>query len=164
MNQTDLALITGHLEGWIGWHFTLKRKVFPKIHFLHCTAYTYNKTVYHPLIWDVLEEVRRLVSDSMSNAQQTLVAGWTLLLDVTQSSQFWTPLPCVQGHHLSHWQNSWSKYHSITTQLNISHHADHEYWMMMDTGLPVESCLVELMKKEITKKDWKLAESNWGFG
>ena len=45
MNQTDLALVTGHLEGWIGWHFTLKRKVSQKIHFLCCTAYTYNKNI-----------------------------------------------------------------------------------------------------------------------
>jgi len=30
MNWTDLALVMGHLKGWIGWHFALKRKVSPK--------------------------------------------------------------------------------------------------------------------------------------
>ena len=30
MNWTDLALVMGHLEGRIGWHFALKRKVSPK--------------------------------------------------------------------------------------------------------------------------------------
>ena len=115
MKETDLALVTGHLEGWRGWHFTLKRKVSPKIHFPHCTAYTYNKTIYHPPIWEVLGEARMLVPDAMSTAQWTLVAGWTLLLNVTRSSWFWTLLPSVQGHHMSHWLNSWSKYHSISS-------------------------------------------------
>ena len=113
MNRTDLAFVTGHLEGRIGWHFTLKWKVTPKIYFLHCVVYTYNTTTYHLLIWEVLEEVRRLVPDAMSAAQWILVAGWTLLLDVTWSSWFQTPLPSVQGCQASHWLNSWLKYHSI---------------------------------------------------
>ena len=46
MNGTDLALVTGHLEGRIGWHFTLKRKVSPKNNFLRCVAYLL-QTIYH---------------------------------------------------------------------------------------------------------------------
>ena len=80
MNWTDLVLVMGHLKGWIGWHFTLKRKVSLKIDFFHCTVYTYYKTICHPLIWEVFEDARRLVPDTMSTAQWTLVAGWTLLL------------------------------------------------------------------------------------
>ena len=46
MKGTDLALVTGHLEGRIGWHFTLKRKVSPKKKFLRCAAYLL-QTIYH---------------------------------------------------------------------------------------------------------------------
>ena len=45
VNWTDLALVTGHLKGWIGWYFTLKKKVSSKTYFLHCAAYTYYKTI-----------------------------------------------------------------------------------------------------------------------
>ena len=47
MNRTDMALVTGHLEGRIGWHFTLKRKVSPKNNFLHCVGLPI--TNYSPL-------------------------------------------------------------------------------------------------------------------
>ena len=46
MNGTYLALVTGHLEGQIGWHFSLKRKVSPKNNFLRYTYY--NITNYLP--------------------------------------------------------------------------------------------------------------------
>ena len=92
MNWTDLVLVTGHLEGQIGWHFTLKRKVSPKIHFLCCVAYTSNKMIYDPLIWEVLEEVRRLVPDTMSTAQRALVAG---CVGITSGLGLWRQcLPC----------------------------------------------------------------------
>ena len=47
---------------------------------------------------------------------------------------------------------------------SLENPTEHNEQMMMDMELPVESCLVELMKKEITTKDWKKAESNQGFG
>ena len=43
---------------------------------------------------------------------------------------------------------------------NLENQTEHNEQMMMDTELPAEFCLGELMKKEITTKDWKKAESN----
>ena len=43
---------------------------------------------------------------------------------------------------------------------NLENQTEHIEQMMMDTELPAEFCLGELMKKEITAKDWKKAESN----
>ena len=47
---------------------------------------------------------------------------------------------------------------------NLENQTEHNEQMMMDTELPAEFCLGELMKKEITTKDWKKAESIWGCG
>ena len=42
---------------------------------------------------------------------------------------------------------------------NLENQTEHNE-QMMDTELRAEFCLGELMKKEITTKDWKKAESN----
>ena len=48
---------------------------------------------------------------------------------------------------------------------NVKNQTEHNEQMVVDTELPknylpAEFCLGELMKKEITAKDWKKAESN----
>ena len=138
MNRTDLVLVTGHFEGRIGWHFILKRKFSPIFFFsaarrtpitkLHTT-----KIFIHSLVLMVvppLPTIQHIPTSNSSplstscvirsnidnnivdNHSRTLVVDVSLAEQfccyVTWSPRFRTPLPSVQGHHMSQGLNSWS--------------------------------------------------------